>query len=68
MFVFVDESGDTGTDFENGSTPFFIVTAVTFQEEIYLQQCSAHEKPAVYPFQAGHHSGTDSSGGLIFLG
>lgn len=41
MYVFVDESGDPGMNLEAGSSPFFVVTAVTFQEEEHMDDCGS---------------------------
>jgi Protein of unknown function (DUF3800) len=41
MLVYVDESGDPGMDFAHGSSQFFVVTAVTFQQESHAQECEA---------------------------
>jgi Protein of unknown function (DUF3800) len=41
MFVFLDESGDPGMNLETGSSAFFVVTAVTFQEEEHIEECAS---------------------------
>lgn len=39
MLVFVDESGDAGMKFDKGSSEFFVVTAVLFEDLDEAQRC-----------------------------
>ena len=39
MLVFVDESGDPGMNLDTGSSEFFVVTAVTVQDDAQAQEC-----------------------------
>ena len=39
MLVFIDESGDPGMNLEGGASEFFVVTAVSFQEEEHAVAC-----------------------------
>ena len=40
MLVFIDESGDSGIKAKEGSSEFFIVTAIIFQNNDDAQECS----------------------------
>jgi hypothetical protein len=42
MLVFVDESGDAGMKLEAGSSPFFVVTAVLFEDHEEATACDRH--------------------------
>ena len=39
MLVFVDESGDAGMKLERTSSPFFVVTAVLFEDREAAATC-----------------------------
>ena len=40
MLVFVDESGDAGMKLDEGSSEFFVVTAVLFEENDAANDCA----------------------------
>lgn len=42
MLVFVDESGDAGMKLGQGSSPFFVVTAVVFTDREVALECDKH--------------------------
>lgn len=39
MFVFIDESGDTGMKIDKGASRFFILSAVVFHSKEEMQEC-----------------------------
>ena len=39
MLVFIDESGDTGAKLQNGSSDFFVITAIIFDNTEEAAQC-----------------------------
>jgi hypothetical protein len=42
MLAFVDEAGDVGFKFSKGSSRFFIVTIVLFEEREGAKRCDSH--------------------------
>ena len=44
MIVFIDESGDAGFKLGLGSTPYFVVTAVIFDDELMAEQVAVNLK------------------------
>lgn len=40
MLIFIDESGDAGFKFGNGSTDFFVISAVVFDSKVEVERVS----------------------------
>ncbi len=52
MLVFVDESGDAGMKLDGGSSEFFVVTAILFEE--HDEATARIKNPPPIPFWGTH--------------
>ena len=64
MLVFVDESGDSGRKIQNGSSKYFVVCAVTFEDHEIANNCDRRidllrevlRLPPTFEFHFAHNS------------